>query len=408
MNIEQELISYIVVSGEKDLTIPRQYFLDDAAGAAYTWISNFCDEYGEAPTPTALLTQFPDFTLTEEFSGPPDFLRDKLFFNYRRALLQIGISAVDDALGDDDFDKALAALTETTNAVLATQSGDGLVDGAATAKERLATYLNASSEDGLLGISTGLSFLDEATQGLQPAQLVVITGLAKSCKTAISVEIMRCAWNASKTPLLISFEMPARQIFQRWDGFAASINPRRLQSGSLSELERRRLQETMMGIDESRPFVVAEDRAAVMTISGIRGVVGKVKPDLLLIDGAYFLTDEISRETQTALALTNISRSLKQLAMYCQIPVVVTTQALPHKLSRGNKMNMYSPGYTSAWAQDADVLMGTVADEEMEGIYRASILAARTSMPTENILRISWDPPVIEEVPHVDDGLPAV
>jgi hypothetical protein len=408
VNVEQELISYIVVSGEKDLTIPRQYFLDDAAAAAYTWISDFCDEYGEAPTPTALLTQFPDFSLTEEFSGPPDFLRDKLFHNYRRAILQVGISAVDDALGEDDFDKALAALAQTTNAVLATQSDDGVIDGAATVRERLDDYLNASSNDGLLGKSTGLTFLDEATQGLQPTQLIVITGLAKSCKTAITIEIMRSVWADGWTPLMISFEMSSRQIFQRWDGFTAGINPRRLRSGELSDTEKWRLREKLLAFEGKHPFVIADDRSSVMTVSGIRGKVQQLKPDCLFVDGAYFLTDEISRETQTPIALTNISRGLKQLAMICEIPVVITTQALPNKVGRGNKLGMYSGGYTSAWPQDADVLMGTAADEELEGVYHVPILASRNSMPTENILRVSWDPPVIEEVPRVDDGLPAV
>lgn len=408
MNAEQELISYFLVSGEKDLTIPRDHFLDETAGTAYTWISNFCDQYGEAPTPAAFLTQFPDFSLVEEFSGPPDFLRDKLYRDYRTAVLQLGVSAIDDALGDDDFDKALAALTQTQNAVLATQPTDGVIDGAATARSRLAEYLAADAADGLLGISTGLSFLDEATQGLQPSQLIVITGLAKSCKTAITVEIMRTVWDADRVPLLISFEMSSRQIFQRWDGYAARINPRRLRSGELSEMERHRLEETMLGFENRRPFVIADDRSSVMTVSGIRGKVQQIKPDLLLVDGAYFLTDEVSRETQTPIALTNISRGLKQLAMHCEIPVIATTQALPHKVGRGNRLNMYSGGYTSAWAQDADVLMGTAADEELEGVYRVSILAARNSMPTENTLRITWDPPVIEEVRNVSDGLPAV
>lgn len=408
MNVEQELISYIVVSGEKDLAIPRAYFLDDTAGTAYAWLSSFCDQYGEAPTPAAFLAEFPDFSLVEEFSGPPDFLRDRLFHDYRAAVMHIGISAVDDALSEDDFDKALAALTQTHHAVLATQSGDGVVDGVATARDRLDGYLNASSADGLIGISTGLSFLDEATQGLQPSQMIVITGLAKSCKTAISVEIMRKVHAAGKTPLLVSFEMSSQQLFRRWDGFAAGINPRRLQSGDLMPSERRRLEETMLAFEDTRPFVIADDRSAVMTVSGIRGVVEQVRPDVLLIDGAYFLTDEISRETQTPIAVTNISRGLKQLAMICEIPVVVTTQALPHKVGRGNKMNMYSAGYSSAWPQDADVLIGTIADEEMEGVYHVPVLAARNSVPTENTLRIMWDPPMIEEVPSVDDGLPAI
>lgn len=408
MNVEQELISYVVMSGDytpltKD--VQAQYFLDDKSKEVYDFIVSFYGEYREVPSPTVLLDRYPDYTLLQDGTAPVSYLVDRLFIEYRTSMLQLGLSAVDDALASDDFDRALAALMSTQSAVLSTSSVEGIVDGSATALERSQAYRNVGRNEGLVGVSTGFSFLDAATQGLQPCQFIVITGLAKSCKTTIALEMLRSVWKNGKRPLMASFEMSSQQILQRFDGFAASINPRRLQTGELTPAEWQRLEHVLLEMHEAHEFFIAEDRSSIMTISGLRSKIEKHSPDVLFVDGAYFMTDEVSRETQTPLALTNISRGLKQLAMTCGVCVVITTQALPHKVGRNNKMNMYSGGYTSAWGQDADVLMGTAADEERPGYYKVPILASRNSMPTENVISISWEPPEIREIEYEDDGL---
>lgn len=414
MNVEQELISYVLLSGDRtcltDGGIRTEYFLDDQNKLAFEWIRAYADRYHEAPTPSVFLDHHPEFSITPEdkFSGPLEFLTDKLFADYRMVLLHIGVSAIDDALGNDDFDKALAALLETSRTILSTDTSDGVIDGVATVSERVAKYLNPPADDELVGLSTGFSFLDAATGGLQPGQFVVLIGLAKSCKTTITLEIMRSVWAAEKKPLLLSFEMPAPQILARWDGFACGINPSRLVKGDLSRAERKRLELYRDSQEGKQPYILVEDKRSVMTLSGIRAKIETHKPDVLFLDGAYFLTDEISRESQTPIALTNISRGLKQLAMICEIPVVATTQALPGKLGKGNKLNAYSGGYTSAWAQDCDVIAGTLAEEGLESVYHVPILAARNAAPSDNYIQVTWDPPAIKEVHDADDGLPAI
>lgn len=407
MNFEEQIVSWMVMSGDvtqvlKTGIVPA-LFLDPENRKAYERVLSFTALYNEPPTPEVFLREHPGFPLVENYSGSLDFLVDELYKAYRRLVVQTGIASAENALDADDFDKAISTMAAAAQAASQNGNRSGDVDVIATRYERLERYRLASTQDGLLGISTGLAFLDEATLGLQPAQLIVIAGLAKSCKTTIMMGLCRAVWGAGKVPLVVSFEMPEPELSRRLDGFWAGINPRRLQTGDLSEAEWRKLEHTFLGFDGAHPFVMVEDRASAMTISGLRAKVEQVKPDVLFIDGAYFLTDEISGETQSPTALTNISRSLKKLAMSAGVAIVITTQALPHKVGRGG-MNMYSAGYTSAWAQDADVLMGTEAVVDSPGEFKVPILASRNSQPGDHRVSISWEPPEIKELEDEDDA----
>lgn len=408
MNIEEQLISWILLSGDLSGISKRgvlaHHFLDPINRRAYEWIAAFCDRYSEVPTPEVFLAEYPDFPLvgSDDLTAPAEYLADQLHEHYRRLLVESGLSAADTALDRDDIDAALAALASTATAASQSANRSGDVDVVASRYDRLERYREASTRDGLLGISTGLAFLDEATLGLQPSQLIVIAGLAKSCKTTIMLGLARAVWKAGKLPLAISFEMAEPELSRRLDGFWSGINPNRLQTGSLTEAEWRKLEHTFLGFQDAQPFTVIEDRSSAMTISGLRAKVDQLKPDVLFIDGAYFLMDELSRESQTPIALTNISRGLKQLAMSAGISIVITTQALPHKVGRGG-MNMYSAGYTSAWAQDADVLMGTQSIPDQPGMFEVPILASRNSQPGKHKLYISWEPPEIKEIEDEDD-----
>lgn len=407
MNIEEQLISSFLLTGDISRAVKSgltaSHFLDPINRRAYEWIASFSEVYKEVPTPDVFFREFPDYPilLADDLAAPDEYLVDQLHVQYRRLVVETGIAAADAVL-DSDIDQAAAILASTSTAAFE-QARRSDIDVVATRYDRLERYRLAATQEGLLGISTGLAFLDAATMGLQPAQFIVMTGLAKSCKTTIMLGLTRAVWKAGKTPLVISFEMPEPELSRRLDGFWSGINPRRLQTGELTEAEWRKLENTFLGFDGAHPYIVVEDRSTMLTVSGIRAKVEQVKPDVLFIDGAYFLTDEVSRETQTPIALTNISRSLKHLAMACNIAVVITTQALPHKVGRGG-MNMYSAGYTSAWAQDADVLLGTEAVPEQVGLFKVPILASRNSQPGNHMISITWEPPEIKEIEDEDDA----
>lgn len=400
-SVEREVISYIALTGE--LTeflaagVTPEHFQDPENRAVFTTVLKYKEQYNEAPTPDVLSRNHPRYELVEDFSGPVQYLVDHLHREVRRTLLDLGLDAVAKALERDDVDGALALLHLTGQRAAHTQQTGRDIDYAATAEKRLLRYRSAAENgSGMLGIPTGFRCLDEATLGIQRQQMIVLTGLAKSCKTTIMLRLARAVHDAGLSPLIASFEMPEPEISRRLDGFLAGINPTRLHTGQLNPSEWAELERALLKHEgEATPWVITEDRGAVMTLSGLQAKVDTLAPGALFVDGAYFLRDEMSGEVGTPLALTNISRGLKQMALRNDLPVIVTTQSLPHKVgARG--LTAYSLGYTSAWVQDADVVIGTEATEE-DFFYLLKILASRNCAPMETMIAIHWDPPGIEE-----------
>ncbi|MEV6310010.1 DnaB-like helicase C-terminal domain-containing protein [Streptomyces sp. NPDC051840] len=407
-SIEEEVISYIAATGDLDAVvqdgITPEYFLDPETRKVYQSILSFRADFGEAPTPEVIHRDHPAFPFTEDSSGPLEYLLRSLHESRRRTIIDLGMGAVGEALDKGGSEAALPLLRLMLAQATTASAGSREIDYAATGAQRLDVYRQARDNPGeMLGIPTGFRFLDMVTLGIQPQQMIVLTGLAKSCKTTIMLGMTRSAYEYGAKPLLVSFEMPYLEIARRLDGFLARVNPRKLQTGQLSATEWRSLEEALSGPLGEQPYIVTEDRAGAMTISGIQTKIDQLSPSVVFVDGAYFLYDEISRESQTPLALTNVSRGLKKLALTNDLPVVVTTQSLSHKVG-AKGLTAASLGYTSAWVQDADLVVGAEATDE-ETFYRLKVLASRNAAPQEHLISISWDPPMFEEA-EVEADLP--
>lgn len=407
-SIEEEVISYIALSGDLETVtnarITADHFLDPSTRKVFADILAFRQDFGEPPTPEVIQRDHPNFTFREDSSGPLDYLIRELHESRRRVIIDLGLDAVAEALDKNGSEAALPLLRMMLAHATTTSATSREIDYASTGSDRLALYREARDNPGqLLGIPTGFRFLDKVTLGIQPQQLIVLTGLAKSCKTTVMLGMTRSAYDYGAKPLLISFEMPYAEIARRLDGFLAQVNPKKLQTGDLSAREWRALEQALKGPLGDQPYIVTEDRAGVMTLTGIQSKIDELAPSVIFVDGAYFLFDEVSRETQTPLALTNISRGLKKLALNNDIPVVITTQSLSHKVG-AKGLTASSLGYTSAWVQDADLVVGMEATDE-DLFYRMKILAARSAPPQEHLISISWDPPAFEEE-DVEDELP--
>ncbi|MEV8601782.1 DnaB-like helicase C-terminal domain-containing protein [Streptomyces griseoviridis] len=409
-SIEEEVISYVALTGDLDTVVGQaggittDHFLDPETRKVFSSILAFKADFGEPPTPEVIHRDHPNFPFSEDSSGPIEYLLRELHEQRRRTIIDLGMGAVGEALDRGGSEAALPLLRMMLAQATTAAVGSREVDYAATGAQRLDVYRQARDNPGeLLGIPTGFKFLDAATLGIQPQQMIVLTGLAKSCKTTVMLGMTRSAYDYGAKPLLVSFEMPYQEIARRLDGFLARVNPKKLQTGQISAKEWRQLEAALTDPLGEQPYIVTEDRAGAMTIAGLQTKIDQLSPSVIFVDGAYFLFDEISRESQTPIALTNISRGLKRLALNNDIPVVVTTQSLSHKVgAKGLTVN--SLGYTSAWGQDADLVVGMEATDE-DFIYRMKVLASRNAPPQEHLISISWEPPQFEEA-EVEADLP--
>ncbi|WP_274916917.1 DnaB-like helicase C-terminal domain-containing protein [Streptomyces sp. WZ-12] len=392
LHVEHKLIAKIVQTGDLSLVmrmgIKPRHFHDLDRRSVFAAVLAHQQEYGVCPTADVLARDFPTFDTKTVVDEPLEYLIDVLRDTKKRALAERGLTLAAESWEEGDTEASLRVVREMLQ-VIADDVPTGVdYDLTQNGDERLERYAAYKDLDGeLVGLPTGFESLDKATGGLVQGQLIVFTGLAKSGKTQLSLNVSKHIHDQGKTMLVFTFEMVAAELGERLDALNAKVSLSRLRSGELTPLEYKRLEKSVRAMEGKTPFVISEDIKANTSLGAVQAKIDEVKPDVCLIDGIYFLVDEISGERMTNTALTNIAQGCKRLARTSNIPIVITTQSLRSKMG-ANGLSAGSVGYTSAFEQYADVLLG-VETTDNKAETKLKILASR-NCPTDEFLLV-WD-----------------
>lgn len=188
--------------------------------------------------------------------------------------------------------------------------------------------------------------------------------------------------------LFVSNEMSNGQIMQRFDAVHFKLPYKELRAGLLPDALEKRYFEGLAKMKSEVQMDVTQD------VKGILSVANKIdlyRPDIVLIDGMYLLSDD-GRSTSRWESISNISRGLKKLAQSKKIPVIATTQfnraADEVKM---DKVTLSNLGFSDSIGQDADVVLGLfrTRDMEMNNEMRVRMLKIREGEPKDFTLH--WD-----------------
>lgn len=228
---------------------------------------------------------------------------------------------------------------------------------------RLVARQSGKLEDGS-PVSTGLGPLDWILAGgFWPGRLYVIAGRPGMGKTSLA---QQCATAASKREpaLFFSLEMPAEEVGDRAISLDAQIDGERIRASKLSEQEMRgifaacnRLKGTRVRIDDTPGATLAHVRRVARRQKRRHGL-GLVVVDYLQLMRSTGRHD--SREQE----VSEISRSLKELAKELAVPVVALSQLNRKCDDRGDKRPLLSDLRESgAIEQDADAIVFIYRDD---------------------------------------------
>lgn len=392
-----------------DRNVDGSWFFNDQHREAAEFLLEHFDKYGNVPARATFASQFGStykvFSVTESM----DYLLDAQADALRRAHTSDALFKVQDLLKGGTTDDAVKAWREalhTVDSFLPVPSR--LVDSMADPEvdQRWEDYKTREATKGIIGMSTGFPTIDAATLGLQPGQLITILAQPKVGKTTVSLAIANHIYAIHEEPVMfVTLEMSVNEMTMRQDSLMAQVRFRDLQAGELDKPSRKRLQEYYDDVKAHRdwPFWFI-DAADGTTVSSITARADDLAPGLIVVDGIYLLHDEQSGETNTWLAVTNITRSLKRLAASLQIPIIINSQALASK-SKGVRITADSAGYSSSFAQDSDVVLGLErmpvpkGEDEIDYAYQRMlrVLVSRNTGMAEVELRFDYDTGLIEE-----------
>lgn len=402
MDLGRALISKILI--EDDLItamragIKSDWFEDKEHRETYGWMLDYHSRYGETPTSHALKTQFPNYRLLSSVAEPYEYYLDQFRLQRKRSILVDAVIEADTALKSDDSKLAQEELSK--GLLRLGREISPLADENAVAKmrSRYDAYGAARQNVGVLtGISTGFPTLDLITSGFQDEQFIILGGAQKNGKSFTLMQSAVSAHNQGKRVLFLSFEMSQFEQLCRYDAITCGINSFRLLHATLDDVDMKKLKMGMRVRKGMQPFIISADITATTTVSGLSAKIDQYEPDIVFVDGAYLMENEIGADPLSTQAYTAISRGLKRLSQRIKKPVVGTTQALTSKMGKGQEVTMNSFAWSSAWAQDADLILGVEAVPDTS-MLKLRVVGGRNVAPREIAIACNWEDSTFEEV----------
>lgn len=213
----------------------------------------------------------------------------------------------------------------------------------------------------LPGVSSGFINLDRLTQGFQKSDLIIIAGRPSMGKTALSLNIALNIIKSSRLPILFfSLEMSKEQIMYRILALETNINQLRLKSGKLYQNDWIKLNKIIkilsklpLFIDDSPNLSIQDIRLKIKTI-----LLKQTQIGVVIIDYLQLMQSPEFKSGNRAQELSQITRSLKNLAREFNIPIIALSQLSRNVDNRIDQRPILSDLRESgSIEQDADLVL---------------------------------------------------
>ena len=177
------------------------------------------------------------------------------------------------------------------------------------------------------GIATGYHEFDTMTAGLQPSDLIIIAARPSMGKSALACCIAEHAGLVLKVPTaMFSLEMSKEQLIQRMLCSTARINAHKVRTGFFAESDWKvltgaasKLSNAPIYIDDTPGISALELKAKARRLKAQFGI------KLLILDYLQLMRGVAGTENRQQ-EISEISRSLKELARELNIPVIAVSQ----------------------------------------------------------------------------------
>lgn len=219
----------------------------------------------------------------------------------------------------------------------------------------------AQNKNSISGLETGFYDLDKATSGLHEGEMIVIAARPGMGKTAFALNIAtHAAMTTKKAIAIFNLEMSAEQLVNRMISALGGIEGKKLQNGMLNQSDWKKYNEAMSQLAETNIYI--EDNSGI-TSNDIRAKCRRLASKkeglgLVIIDYLQLLTTGGRRPESRQQEVSDISRSIKTMAMELKVPVIALAQLSRNAEKRENNEPMLADLRESgSIEQDADIVM---------------------------------------------------
>lgn len=279
-------------------------------------------------------------------------------------IAEIGFSNPEDV--DEAMDSAEKKIYQVTQSPTS-QKFIAIKHSLGEAWERL-EHLHGSKGE-IRGIRTGFPGLDNLLAGFQKSDLIILAARPSVGKTSLALDIARNAACQYKTHVgIFSLEMSAQQVVDRMVAAEARVDAWKLRTGKLTSDDEfslvqqaiSRLGDAPIHIDDQPGNNILKMRSAARRLKNEHGL------GLIIVDYLQLMLPAGGRVSDSMVQqVTEISRSLKNMARELDVPVLALSQLSRAVEQRGGKPRLSDLRDSGSIEQDADVVMFIHRDDKI-------------------------------------------
>ena len=395
LEAEQALLGSILVNNdiidEISNLLSSTTFYDPAHIKIYEVIENLNNK-GMVANPITLKNFFERDNMLDEVGGTEYLVKLTRFsssakqaYDYakiihemylRRELVQISNKLSFDTMSSNFEDQNAEKIIESTEKSLFDLAERGSFtqsflkfDKALDQTIEMAT-LAMQNDQGIVGVPTGLTDLDQKLGGLHKSDLVILAGRPSMGKTALATNI---AYNAAQDILkrqekssvaFFSLEMSSEQLSTRILSEQARIKSNDIRRGKVTEEEINRYIETSRNIYNLPLYI---DETPAITIATLSNRARRIKRlfglSLIVVDYIQLMRSKSNIDNRVQ-EISEITQGLKALAKELSVPVLALSQLSRAVEQRDDKQPQLADLRESgSIEQDADVVMFVYREE---------------------------------------------
>lgn len=279
----------------------------------------------------------------------------------RRNLITTAGDIINNTYEEENVDALLdSAEKNILNVVKARSVGDFVPISEILRRAQAKLEELAKNKRSITGIETGFPDFDKITTGFQGGEMIILAARPGMGKTALALNMATyAATHTKKAVAIFNLEMSAEMLINRMIS-SFGVDAYKLQTGNMQEKDWKRYNEAMSQLGDTNIFI--EDNAGV-TAQEIRAKCRRLANSesglgLVVIDYLQLVSSGSRRVESRQVEVSEISRSLKTMALELNVPVIALSQLSRSAEKRESNQPMLADLRESgSLEQDADMVL---------------------------------------------------
>lgn len=386
-------------------------FLEGAEKDVYEFVKTFKYKHNQYPQIKTIEAEVPKASFSYLPEEPVEYWASELRERKKFWILSDTQSKISALLQKNKVSEAQSVLKESHDALLRINQEFTVEDLAKIQDDVIDRHNEIQQTAGIAGIPYGYSKLDNLTYGQQKGDFNVVIGQTGSCKSYFCIGTAKAAHNAGYNVMIISPEMPPQQIARRVLAMQMKVPDGSIRKGRLSyyavQKARKLIHEpiSIEGETIDNWFKILPS-GLYSDVHEIISIAGEYKPDLLVIDGFYLLSNKSVKSSSNWQVDESVIFALKNFAIQSDIPILASTQynrAKPGKLegARGSQsVEQIASNFFSLEFENP-------ADRESQSPIQFRVLKVKKSRDGDSMVlkfKFDFNKTTIEEISYDSQG----